>query len=360
MTVTRAEYGTVLAPSELAGGRMPPARGTLTEYLADRLAGPPRALTGVPAPDDDVLYGDDGALALYCLYEQHYRGIHGVADGWEWEPSVIALRRTLEQRLEGRLREEAAAAFGEPARDDEPASDDELSRDVGAALREVIGASQGRSLSARLADTGTLEEFREYAVQRSLLQLKEADPHTWAIPRLAGAPKAALVAIQADEYGQGVERDMHQNLFGVTMLALGLDPSQGAYLDAVPGATFATVNVPSFFGLNRRLRGALVGHLAVFEMTSVEPMGAYATALRRLGLAAGARHFYEVHVVADAHHQTVAARDLAGGLVAQDPSLAADVIFGAKATMAIEGHCAEQILTAWDGGRSSLRTPMAW
>ncbi|WP_242419783.1 iron-containing redox enzyme family protein, partial [Frankia sp. CpI1-P] len=158
-----------------------------------------------------------------------------------------------------------------------------------------------------------------------------------------------------DEYGHGVERDMHQNLFAVTMRALDLDARPGAYLDRLPGQAFATVNVPSLFGLHRRLRGALVGHLALFEMTSVEPMGAYAAALRRLGLAAGARHFFEVHVVADAHHQTVAARDLAAALVAQDPALAVDVVFGAAATTAVEGHCAETILTAWDDGRSALR-----
>ena len=219
----------------------------------------------------------------------------------------------------------------------------------------MISQSSGRSLSARLAESGTLDQFREYAIHRSLLQLKEADPHTWAIPRLGGAPKAALVRLQADEYGEGIERDMHQNLFAVTMLALGLDPSYGAYLDRVPGPTLATVNVPSFFGLHRRHRGALVGHLAVFEMTSVEPMGTYAAALRRLGLPWGARHFFEVHVVADAHHQTLAAEELAGGLVAQDPSLAEDVLFGARATMAVEGLCSENIMTAWDGGGTALR-----
>ena len=47
----------------------------------------------------------------------------------------------------------------------------------------------------------------------------------------------------------------------------------------------------------------MVGHLALFEMTSVEPMGRYSVALRRHGAGAAARHFYEVHVVADAHHQ---------------------------------------------------------
>ncbi|MCM3920682.1 iron-containing redox enzyme family protein [Frankia sp. AiPs1] len=333
----------MLTPAELGQPRLPQPRGALSEFLLDRLrrAPGPAGLGPAPAAADDVLYGEDGPLALYCLYGLHYRGFAEVDDDWEWEPSLLAVRRRLEADLLARLHAEVGAvgAVG----------------DVAAALRDVIARAGGRSLSRRLATTGTLEQFREYAMHRSLLQLIEADPHTWAIPRLTGAPKAALVEIQADEYGHGVERDMHQNLFAVTMRALDLDARPGAYLDRLPGHAFATVNVPSMFGLHRRLRGALVGHLALFEMTSVEPMGAYAAALRRLGLAAGARHFFEVHVVADAHHQTVAARDLAAALVAQEPALAVDVAFGARATTVVEGRCAEAILSAWDEDRSSLR-----
>ncbi|EFC84514.1 hypothetical protein FrEUN1fDRAFT_2304 [Parafrankia sp. EUN1f] len=59
------------------------------------------------------------------------------------------------------------------------------------------------------------------------------------------------------------------------MRGLGLDARYGAYLDRVPGPTLATLNIASYFGLHRRPRGALVGHLAVFEMTSVEPMAVY-------------------------------------------------------------------------------------
>ena len=37
-------------------------------------------------------------------------------------------------------------------------------------------------------------------MHRSAYQLKEADPHTWAIPRLSGSVKAALVEV---EWGAG-------------------------------------------------------------------------------------------------------------------------------------------------------------
>ena len=54
-----------------------------------------------------------------------------------------------------------------------------------------------------MAKQGTLEQFREFVTLRSVYHLKEADPHTFAIPRLYGRTKAAMVEIQADEYGGG-------------------------------------------------------------------------------------------------------------------------------------------------------------
>jgi hypothetical protein len=138
------------------------------------------------------------------------------------------------------------------------------------------------------------------------------------------------------------------------MEELGLDPTYGAYLDRIPGVTLATVNLISLFGLHRRWRGALVGHLAVFEMTSVGPMGRYSRALSRLGVGAAGRRFYDVHVVADAHHQTVASDGMAAALAAAEPDLTGDIVFGAAAVMAVEARFAAHVLRTWAQGRSSL------
>jgi hypothetical protein len=336
---------------DLDGGRLrhaapplPSPRGPLTAFLFERLHAPPGALKGAPDTVDDPLDGEDASLALYCCYELHYRGFDGVDARWEWEPSLLALRQRLEQAFEARVAEVAG-----------PVAVDE---DVPARLRTIIACADGPSLSTYLAERATLPELCEFLVHRSAYQLKEADPHTWALPRLAGAPKAAIVEIQADEYGQGVEQDMHAELFALTLRELGLDDRYGAYLDLLPGPTLATVNLVSLFGLHRRWLGALVGHLAIFEMTSVEPMGRYSVALRRHGFGPWARLFYDTHVVADAHHQSVAADELAAGLVLQQPALAGDVLFGAQALMAVEERFTRHLLDAWARGESSLRTPL--
>src|SRR5205085_4633526 len=132
-----------------------------------------------------------------------------------------------------------------------------------------------------------------FLVNGSGYQLKEADPRSWALPRRHGGAKAALVEIQADEYGGGRAERIHAHLFAASMEALGLDPAYGAYLDHIPGPTLATVNLMSLFGLHRRHRGAIVGHLALFEMTSSLPNGRYAAGLRRLGYDSPATDFFD-------------------------------------------------------------------
>jgi hypothetical protein len=70
-------------------------RGPLTELLLGALTGPVGRLPAAPAAGGD----EDHQLALYLCYELHYRGLPGVDDRWEWEPSLLALRRELEARF---------------------------------------------------------------------------------------------------------------------------------------------------------------------------------------------------------------------------------------------------------------------
>jgi len=327
----------------------PSARGEISALLLDRLAGPVGAL---PDPmlrePDEPLSDEDLHLSLYLCYELHYRGLPGVDERWEWEPSLLGLRRSLERRFETALREAIP-----------PAPLEVGPEEIDLALRGIAEADQGRSLSKHLEREGSLDQFLEFVVHRSAYQLKEADPHSWALPRLSGRPKAALVEIQADEYGGGRADRVHAELFAVAMDALGLDRRYGAYLDHIPGVTLATVNLMSMFGLHRRLRGAIIGHLALFELTSSLPNGRYAAGLRRLGFGEPATIFFDEHVEADAVHENIAAVDLAGGLARDEPALASDILWGAHCLAALDRRWVDHVLDAWDAGQSSLRVPLS-
>jgi hypothetical protein len=320
---------------------LPWPRGPISSTVISALRREPGTL-GVtpPVKGVDALSDDDFALALYLCYEVHYQGVTDY--NWEWDSDLLRFRAELERTFENRLRDEVVP------------TDYSFPFEVATALDETIRASSGPSLSTYLLETGTLEQFREFCVHRSAYQLKEADPHTFAIPRLSGEAKAAMVAIQYDEYGSGEADAMHSTLFGNTMRALGLDSTYGSYLEVLPAVTLSTVNLVSMFALHRRWRAALVGHLAVFEMTSVEPMGRYSRALERFGVGPDGRRFYDVHVTADALHSKIARDRMVTGLIRAEPELAPDLLFGVSALMVLEERFSKHLLGAWSSGRSSL------
>jgi len=319
--------------------KLPGPRGAVSGALIDVLAAEATTLPAGRAPDDD----EDLQLALFVCYELAYRGWDGVDDAWEWNPALLGLRAELEGHFEAGLRE----LTGPPVAVD-PA-------DVPHLLAEVVAADDGPSLSGYLRGRASYAQFREFVIHRSVYHLREADPHSWAIPRLAGRPKAALIEIQADEYGGGVTSRMHQELFKQTMRWFGLDLTYGTYVDSVGAPTLAVNNLMSFFGLHRRRRGAILGHLAAYEMTSSLPNRAYGNGLRRLGGDAGATAFYDEHVEADAVHEQIAAHDLCGSFAAAEPELAGQVLWGARCALAVDACWGREVLAAWQDGRSALR-----
>lgn len=301
-----------------------------------------------PSPGADPLADDDLQLSLYLHYELHYRGFREVDPNWEWNTSLLAARQGLERAYEDGLRElvpEIAAVAPEA---------------VGEALFALAADDDGPSLSRYLETQGSAAQFREFMVHKSAYQLKEADPHSWVIPRLSGDAKSALIEIQSDEYGGGRAERMHSRLFAEAMEALDLDSAYGAHLDRIPGSTLATVNLTTLLGLHRARRGALVGHLAMFEIGSAIPSRRYGNALRRLGLATQeAVEFFDEHVEADSVHENIAAYDLAQRFAMDDPRLTSDLLFGARALLAVDGRFAEAVLESWSAGTSSLREPAA-
>jgi hypothetical protein len=336
--------------------KLPHPRGPVSERLIAALRRPPHALQAPahprtpPPPAGDTLHDEDVQLALFVCYELHYRGFAGVSDRWEWQPGLLAFRAVLEEAFERDLRAAAGEVEGTGS----------VERD----LIALVAADDGPPLSRFIERDATLERFREFVMHRSVYHLKEADPHTWAIPRLDGPAKAALIEIQIDEYGGGRLPRMHAELFRTTMAGLDLDTSYGAYVDAVPAITLATGNLISLFGLHRRLRGALLGHLAAFEMSSSLPNRRYGNGLRRLGGTPEITRFYDEHVEADAVHEQIAAHDMCGGFCALEQSgpaprrnvAASAVLFGAAAALAVDRLFAAHLLDHWHAGETSLRT----
>jgi hypothetical protein len=341
----------IAMPARVVGLPFGP-RGPLSEAVMERLMGGDGGADLAGSADAaldraiDLLRDDDVQLALFVLYASSYGSLARLDPDLEWDSELIGLRRRLESAFERALRGAV------PVPDLPEPTVDAVAR----ALFALTEEDSGPSLSRFVAKGATSEQALELLVQRSVYTLREADPHSWAIPRLHGRAKAALVEIQADEYGGGRAERVHAAMFAASMRGAGLDDSYGAYVDDVPALTLASHNMMSMFGLNRRLLGAIVGHLAAFEMTSSIPNRFYADGLRRLGFGADVTDYFDEHVEADAVHEQIAGRDLAGALAEDHPELLPDIMFGAAACVAVDGWLAQDMLDAWTEDRSSLRS----
>lgn len=321
-----------------------PLSATILELLRRDRPGLHARPLDLPISDADP-YGLDVQLSLYICYELHYRGFAGVNPRWEWNPALLHARCRLEDLFLSAVRRDVGEI------DPSDTAADEMSM---LSIEPVDGSGP----SYYLRDKGDWEQMREYFVHRSLYHLKEGDPHAWAIPRLTGYAKAAFVAIEFDEYGGGRGENVHQHLFAELMDAAGLDATYLRYLDNVPAAALASVNLMSLFGLHRELRGAAIGHFASTEITSSPGSRRLVQALQRMGAPEPCIRFYGEHVEADAVHEQVVRTDVVGDMVSREPDLEADVIFGIRARDVVEDRLADHLMKNWTAGNSSLRRPL--
>ena len=311
---------------------LPKPRGSLSEWTFDLLRRPPDAQSnsGAREADDDT----DAAVTLWALHELTYRGFEDTHELVEHNVLAVAVRASLEAQLETRLRARWAAEVAPPG-------------DVVAALLSLIEEDSGPSLADYVHRRADREQVLELLRQRSVYQLKEADPMTWVVPRLPVRAKAALVELQFDEYGIGNPNKMHSRMFALGMGDAGLRPDYGAYVDDALPEVLELNNALSMFGLQRRLRGAAVGHLAAFEATSSLPARHMVQGLERLGVAPAMAAYYSEHVEADAVHEQVAVHDICGYLTQDEPELADDVLFGAFTCLDQEARFASAMLSVW-------------
>jgi hypothetical protein len=324
---------------------LPQARGPLSGAVLESLRTGREPTASLPADIAGTILGEDAQLALYCLYELHYRGFAGVDPEREWDPALLALRREVERAFLSRLRADVPV--------DDVHGPADVDAEMAALMTEPVDAD-GTGVSHHLLRAGEPWQFREYLAHRSIYHLKEADPQAWVIPRLHGPAKAALVTVEHDEYGSGDPERVHARLFAEMMRRAGLDDGYGAHLDLAPAETLAEVNLMSLFGLHRALRGALVGQFATVELTSSPGSDRLVRAIARMGFEPDVAEFYAEHVEADAVHEQLVRRGVVRPLLAAEPELAADVVFGVRASSLLAERFGARLLGAWERGSTSL------
>lgn len=309
--------------------RTPRPRGTMSEHVFAALRGQ-TPLDPTIAPSSR----EDSAITLWSSYELHHRGFDDVDESWEWDPDLLRVRAGLERALEERVR----TLVGDlPAAGDDP---------VQTLIDLIENHDDGPGVSTHVARHATRDDALEVLKHRSIYHLKETDTTAWVVPRLTTVPKAAVMEVLFDEYGNGDPNRLHHHLFERAMEAAGLDPTYGAYIDEAPVEILEMNSASAMFGLHRRWLGAVCGHFAAFEATSSNPSRLMARGLRLLGFPDVVAEYYDEHVEADAVHEQIALRMICGSLMAEDPRHVETVFFGAKACLVLEDAYAQSLLTA--------------
>ena len=264
----------------------------------------------------------------------------------EWDPEVLALR----QALESCFLDDIRASIEPPTR----LSPDEAE----ARLLRMARGGDGPSLSGVIQGTPSLERVRELFIHRSAYQLKEADPHTWAMPQAARRGQGGhrrdpgrRVRGRCDhrDARRAVRRDDARGRSRPGLRRLPRpDPRRDPGHDQ-PDLTPRTA--PQVARRAPRSPGAVRDDLGA-EPTLRHGPAAARLRRGRLPVLRRARR-------GGRGARSVAAVDLAGGLAAQDPRLGADILWGAKALLAIDGRWARHMLQAWGDDSSSLRPELA-
>ena len=331
--------------------RLPAPRGPISTALFDCLSGEPgpvpsqltELVDALPETTADARSDEDIQISLWTCYGLTYEGFAGVDERWEWQPSLLAVRGALEAVFERDILAEVRIP------------EDLTPKKVPAFLMDLCASATPTAFLKFMQQNATLEQFKEMVIQRSIDALHEGDAHTWAIPRMNGRAKSALIEIQADEYGGGMPGRSHAELYAILMSEVDLDPEYGAYIDQIPAGALGIHNLRSMFGLHRRWRGALLGNLAVTEIGSSLINRRFSEGLARVGGSKKARWCYDEHILADAVHEQLAAHDMCGAFVADYPAEWDRVVIGALATLNVRGVFARMVVDPWAAGVTSLR-----
>jgi hypothetical protein len=181
--------------------------------------------------------------------------------------------------------------------------------------------------------------MQEYFIHRSLYRVRECDPHSFGSSRQCECPSRVT-----------------KQSFGDLMTKAGLDASHLGYIDRLPAQSLAVVNLMSLFGLHRAHRGAAAGRLAAAETATNQAAGLLRQALERISAPRPCIEFYREYAEISADLEGSAHEEVSA-LIAREPALEPDVVFGIKAQQLVEKRLTEHLVTSWRAGRSSLRRP---
>jgi hypothetical protein len=197
------------------------------------------------------------------------------------------------------------------------------------------GPGQGDPLFPWLADTATAEEFRWFLTQEVAGEAGFEDLTAITQVRLPQRPKLELARNYWDEMGRGKPKGMHGPMLEVLAQRLELTPS----LETTVWESLALANTMAGLAANRRYAYQSVGAMGVIEQTAPGRAVLVAKGLKRLGVPAEDRHYFDLHSILDVKHSLAWNAEAAYPLVEMNPDFAPALAEGALMRLQCGAAC---------------------
>ncbi|HUP93245.1 MAG TPA: iron-containing redox enzyme family protein [Solimonas sp.] len=187
------------------------------------------------------------------------------------------------------------------------------------------GPGQGDALFPWLERTALREEMRWFLAQEAAGEAGFDDLVALTQVRLPVRAKLEMARNYWDEMGRGHREGMHAGLLDRIVQALDLRPT----IETTVWESLALANLMVALAANRRYAWHAVGALGAIEMTAPGRVACVNAGLRRLGVPAAARSYFQLHAGLDVRHSEAWNREVIRPLVEADPGLAQPIAEGA-------------------------------
>lgn len=200
---------------------------------------------------------------------------------------------------------------------------------------EESGPGQNDLLFPWLADEATMDEMRWFLTQEVAGEAGFEDLTAITQVKLPQQPKLELARNYWDEMGRGNPKGMHGPMLEALSHALGLTPSA----ETTMWESLALANTMAGLACNRRYAYHSVGALGVIEQTAPSRAKLVGDGLKRLGVPAGDRHYFDLHAILDVKHSEAWNAEAGAPLVAWRPELAPALAEGALMRLEAGAAC---------------------
>jgi hypothetical protein len=203
---------------------------------------------------------------------------------------------------------------------------------------EATGPGQHDPLFDWLQHEASLEQMRWYLRQEAAGEAGFDDLTAFTQIKLPVRIKLELARNYWDEMGRGNAKGMHGPMLHRLLEALDLQPT----IEGTVWQSLALANAMTAMATRRDYAWHALGALGVFELTAPARSAAVAAGLKRLGVAAKDRLYFDLHATLDVKHSAAWNAEALAPAVAGDPQRATAIAEGALMRLSCGARCFER------------------